>query len=120
MIEQEAFVAWMNTGAYDIAINPYWAAWHAACEWQKKQVPDGWKLVPIHPTEDMQPVSMETMTRAMKEIDLLPKPDQWIVIDPQGRTYKGKVEQVLPVLTAAHPFFKTPLAFGAMWPNGDG
>jgi hypothetical protein len=63
-------------------------------------------------TVDMKPVSLETLTRAMQEIDLLPKPDQWIVVDPQGRMYKGTVEQVLPVLTAAHPLFKMPLAFG--------
>jgi len=48
-------------------------------------------------------VSIEAMTKAMQEIDLLPKPDQWVVIDPQGRVYKGKVEDVTPVLLAAHP-----------------
>ena len=53
-------------------------------------------------TGDMKPVSLETLTRAMQEIDLLPKPDQWIVIDPQGRMYKGKVEEVIRVLLAEH------------------
>lgn len=63
-------------------------------------------------TGDMKPVSLETLTRAMQEIDMLPKPDQWIVVDQQGRMYKGTVERVLPVLTAAHPLFRTPLEFG--------
>lgn len=49
-------------------------------------------------TGDMKPVSLETLTRAMQEIDLLPKPDQWIVIDPQGRMYKGTVEQMMRLL----------------------
>lgn len=57
-------------------------------------------------TGDMKPVSLETLTRAMQEIALLPKPDQWIVIDPQGRMYKGKVEEVIRVLLAEHPLLK--------------
>jgi len=62
-------------------------------------------------TGDMKPVSLETLTRAMQEIDLLPKPGQWIVIDPQGRMYKGKVEDVTRVLLAEHPLFKLPPIF---------
>lgn len=45
-------------------------------------------------------VSVEAMTRVMQEIDLLPKPDQWTLIDPQGRFYTGKVEDVMRVLIA--------------------
>ena len=60
---------------------------------------------------DMKPVSLETLTRALQEIDLLPKPDQWIVIDPQGRMYKGKVEEVTRVLLAEHPLLKMPQMF---------
>lgn len=59
-------------------------------------------------TGDMKPVSPETLVRAMQEIDLLPKPDQWIVIDPQGRMYRGKVEAVMWVLLAEHPLLKMP------------
>lgn len=57
---------------------------------------------------DMQPVSVETLTRAMQEIGLLPKPDQWIVIDPQGRMYKGTVEQMTRLLVREHPLMRTP------------
>lgn len=57
---------------------------------------------------DMQPVSVETLTRAMQEIDLLPKPDQWIVIDPQGRMYKGTVAQMTRLLVQEHPLMRTP------------
>ena len=63
-------------------------------------------------TGNMQPVSIETLLNAMREIDMLPKHDQWIIVDPQGRMHKGTVEQVLPVLTSAHPLFKMPLSFG--------
>ena len=65
---------------------------------------------------DLKPVSLDTLTRAMQEIDLLPKPDQWIVIDPQGRMYKGKVEDVTRVLLAEHPLLKMP----PMFPFGRG
>ncbi|MDP2263274.1 MAG: hypothetical protein Q8K24_08960 [Hydrogenophaga sp.] len=67
-------------------------------------------------------VSIAAMTRAMQEVDLLPLPDQWVVIDPQGRVYKGKVEDVARVLLAEHPllkfstkpppFFNTPISGG--------
>jgi|GWRWMinimDraft_8_1066016.scaffolds.fasta_scaffold27916_1 hypothetical protein len=62
-------------------------------------------------TGDMKPVSLETLTRTMQEIDLLPKPDQWIVIDPQGQMFKGKVEDVTRVLLAEHPLLKLPPLF---------
>jgi len=47
---------------------------------------------------DMQPVNEETLKRAMQEIALLPKPDQWILIDPRGRMYKGAIEDVARLL----------------------
>ena len=58
--------------------------------------------------DKLKPVSMETLTRAMQEIDLLPKPDQWIVIDPHGRMYKGTVEQMTRPLVQEHPLMRTP------------
>lgn len=57
---------------------------------------------------DMQSVSVETLKRVMQEISMLPKLDQGIVIDPQGRMYKGKVEEVAQVLLAEHPLLKMP------------
>lgn len=55
---------------------------------------------------DMQPVSVETLKRAMQEIDLLPKPDQWILIDPQGRMYRGTVDQVAMKLMQSQPLMQ--------------
>jgi hypothetical protein len=52
---------------------------------------------------DMQPVSVETPTRAMQEIDLMQKQNQWIVIDPQGRTHKGTLEQMTRLLVLQRP-----------------
>jgi hypothetical protein len=53
-------------------------------------------------TGSTTPVSAEAMTKAMQEINLLPKPDQWVLVDPQGRVYRGKVEDVARVLMAEH------------------
>lgn len=76
--------------------------------------PDDYGFAPDTQTaampKDMQPVSLETLTRAMQEIDLLPKPDQWILIDPQGRMYKGTVEQMTRLLVQEHPLLRTPFA----------
>ncbi len=60
---------------------------------------------------DMQPVSIETLKKAMKELELLPKPDQWLVVDPHGRMYKGDVEQMTRVLLAQHPLLKNQMTF---------
>lgn len=69
---------------------------------------------------DMQPVSMETLTRAMQEINLLPKSDQWVVIDPQGRMYKGTVEQMTRVLVREHPLTRVPDFMSQVLNEGDG
>lgn len=77
--------------------------------------PDDYGFAPDAQTstmpKDMQPMSIETLMRAMQEIALLPNPDQWIVIDPQGRMFKGKVEDVTRVLLAEHPLLKLPPLF---------
>lgn len=77
--------------------------------------PDDYGFAPDTQTstmpKDMQPVNLETLTRAMQEIDLLPKPDQWILIDPQGRMFKGKVEDMTRVLLTEHPLLKLPSVF---------
>ncbi len=64
-------------------------------------------------TRDMSPLSLETLTKAMREIELMPNRDQWIVVDPHGRMYKGKVEDVIHVLLAEHPLLKMPKMFGS-------
>lgn len=66
---------------------------------------------------DTQPVSVEALTRAMQEIGLLPQPDQWIVIDPQGRMYEGTVEQMTRLLVREHPLMRTPFELSG---NRDG
>lgn len=70
-------------------------------------------------TGNGNPVKLDDILDAMRKLSALPNNDQWIVVDPQGRMYKGKVEEVLPVLTAAHPLFKTPISFGPLWPPCD-
>lgn len=70
----------------------------------------------------MTPISVDDLMKAMRDIDLLPRLNEWIIVDPQGRMYKGKFEDVFPVMLRDHPLFKglerMPIAFGI--PNGDG
>lgn len=81
-------------------------------DYMDKKYNEGFNGLPMTQTctmpRDMRPVSVETLTRAMREINLLPKPDQWLVVDPQGRMYKGTVEQMTRVLVQAHPLMRTP------------
>jgi len=39
------------------------------------------------PLKDEQPLSLETLTAAMKEVGLVPHSNQWVVIDPNGMAY---------------------------------
>lgn len=59
-----------------------------------------------------QEVSVAALEQAMREIGLLTKPDQWLLIDPQGRMYRGTVEQMLAVLVRQHPLMRPPFALG--------
>lgn len=60
-------------------------------------------------TGNTSTVSLEAMTKAMQAIDLLPKPDEWIVIDPNGRVFKGSLLEVTGMLLAEHPLLKMPI-----------
>jgi hypothetical protein len=57
---------------------------------------------------DIQPVSVETPTNAIQQgIDLMQKPNQWTVIDPQGRMHKGTLEQMTRLLVQQRPLENT-------------
>jgi hypothetical protein len=60
---------------------------------------------------DTKDMSFEALIKAMREADILPKPDKWTVIDPQGRIYQGTVDQMTILLAQAHPLFSQPTAF---------
>lgn len=54
--------------------------------------------------------SPESFLRAMREAGLLdPAPSDWALIAPDGRVYKGRPEQLLPVLAQHHPFLANSL-----------
>lgn len=49
---------------------------------------------------------MEEALKGMRRVlDEAKISDQWVAIDPQGRMYKGKVEELLPVMLRDHPLF---------------
>ncbi len=60
-------------------------------------------------TGGAQEVSIEKMLGATRELELLPLPDQWVVIDPRGQVYRGRIEEVLPILMPHHPLLQIPL-----------
>jgi hypothetical protein len=53
-------------------------------------------------------VSVRDLEKAIEELKKLPIPDQWIVIDPYGKMYRGKYEQIIPYLLKEHPLLKRP------------
>lgn len=57
-------------------------------------------------TSTQQPVSLETMLHAMREIDLLPKNTEWMLVSPDGRMWKGEPTELLKVLMPHHPLLK--------------
>lgn len=60
-------------------------------------------------TGDMQPVSLEAIQRAMREIDLLPRNKEWMLIDPNGNMWKTEdVAKLMGVLATHHPLLRHP------------
>lgn len=57
-------------------------------------------------------VNIEAVLSALSEIDLIPKLDQWILINPKWALFKGTVEQITPVLLKKHPLFYMNTPFG--------
>jgi len=53
-----------------------------------------------------RPVSVAGMEQAMREIGLLPKQTDWVLVSPEGRVWKGDLPHVFSVLVAHHPLFK--------------
>jgi hypothetical protein len=53
-------------------------------------------------------MTIEKILDAARSADkLISDNDKWIVIDPQGTIYTGKVEDVTRVLLAEHPLMKS-------------
>ena len=59
-------------------------------------------------------VSAPEIARAMREIDLLPREKEWMLVAPDGRIWKAAPEKLLLVLMPYHPLLK-PVSFGQMF-----
>lgn len=62
-------------------------------------------------TSTMQTLTLADLERAMREIDLLPKNKDWLLVDPNGNCWKtDDVAKLIGVLAQHHPYLKTPFA----------
>lgn len=61
-------------------------------------------------TGPMVPVSPEAILRAMREIDLLPKNKDWLLVDPAGNCWKtDDIAMLMRILAPHHPLLKMPV-----------
>lgn len=60
----------------------------------------------------VKPVSMAALDNAMREIGLLPKLDQWVLVSPEGQMYKGTIEQITPFILKKYAQLITNTQFG--------
>lgn len=51
-------------------------------------------------------LTFETLARTLKTLESCKPKDEWILIDPQGRAWKGTFNQTFSHLAAQHPFLK--------------
>ena len=51
-------------------------------------------------------LTFETLARTLKTLESCKPKDEWILIDPQGRAWKGTFDQTFSHLAAQHPFLK--------------
>lgn len=56
-------------------------------------------------------LSIDMLEKALKDAGLLPKPDCWIVVDPYGQAYKGKLEDLMLKFLPELLREKRPLTF---------
>lgn len=60
-------------------------------------------------TSNMKPISAADIERAMREIDLLPKNKDWLLMDPAGNYWKtDDIAVLMGVLAQHHPLLKMP------------
>lgn len=52
-------------------------------------------------------MTFEKFKETLENLETLKPKDEWILIDPQGRAWKGTFNQTLRHLAAQHPFCKT-------------
>lgn len=57
---------------------------------------------------DIRPTNLDTLTKAMHDIRNLRIPDEWIVIDPQGRMYRGHASEMIKVLLVVDSLLGMP------------
>lgn len=54
----------------------------------------------------MSPLTLDQLERAMREVDLLPKNDGWMLVSPDGKVWRGDVQHIFMVLAPHHPLLK--------------
>lgn len=57
-------------------------------------------------------ITLEDLKRAMREIDLLPRPTEWVLVSPDGKVWKAEPWDLLKVLMPYHPLFKQLEVYG--------
>lgn len=58
-------------------------------------------------TGDTVPASPEAILRAMREIDLLPKNKDWLLVDPAGNCWKtDDIALLMGILARHHPLMR--------------
>lgn len=61
-------------------------------------------------TSNMKSLSIADIERAMREIDLLPKNKDWLLMDPNGNCWKtDDVAALMGILAAHHPMLRHPM-----------
>lgn len=66
---------------------------------------------------DMRMVSLSEMTRAMRGLDLLPAPTEWVLVAPDGRLWTAEPAVLIQVLMPHHPLLK-PMGMGELLGGG--
>jgi hypothetical protein len=54
----------------------------------------------------MSPLTLDQMERAMREVGLLPKNNEWTLVSPDGKVWRGDVQHIFMVLAPHHPLLK--------------
>jgi hypothetical protein len=89
-----------NPKSIDLLHLPACSVHHFVFDW------DFSEMVSTALTNAPRTVTWPEMLRAMREIELLQKQTDWMLVAPNGQMWKGKPDEVMSILAAHHPLMK--------------
>lgn len=51
-------------------------------------------------------MTLNDILKAVEKLKAQPHNDKWILVSPEGQMYKGRIEEIAPILMSRHPMLQ--------------